>query len=53
MNKYLGKPENYDPEQVKELVNTRKISSIANLEKAIFALEYVAQLQEEGLDFVR
>ena len=52
MNKYLGKPENYDPEQVKELVNTRKISSIANLEKAIFALEYVAQLQEEGLDFV-
>jgi hypothetical protein len=52
MNKYLGKPENYDPEQVKKLVYTKKISSIANLEKAIFALEYIAQLEKEGLDFV-
>lgn len=52
MSKYLGNPENYDPEHVTELINNRKISSVANLEKAIFALEYVAQLQYEGLDFV-
>jgi len=52
LSKYLGNPENYDPERVKELINNRKISSVANLEKAIFALEYVAQLQDEGLDFV-
>jgi hypothetical protein len=52
MSEYLGNPENYDSERVKELVNTRKISSVANLEKAIFALEYVAQLQDMGLDFV-
>jgi len=52
LSNYLGKQENYDPEHVNELINNRKISSVANLEKAIFALEYVAQLQDEGLDFV-
>jgi hypothetical protein len=52
MNAYQGKPENYDPIKVKDLLQTKEISSIANLEKAIFALEYVAQLQAKGLDFV-
>ncbi len=52
MNNYLGKPENYDKEKIKNLLETRKLSSIANLEKAIFALEYIAQLKEEGFDFI-
>ena len=49
---YLGHPKNYDPETVTNLLQTNKIRSIANLEKAIFSLEYIAQLKKTGLDFI-
>ena len=49
---YLGKPQNYDPNAVTQLLETNKLRSIANLEKAIFTLELVAQLRESELEFV-
>lgn len=49
---YLGHPKNYDPEAVANLLQTKQIRSIANLEKAIFSLEYIAQLKKTGLDFI-
>jgi len=49
---YLGHPKNYDQEAVANLLQTKQIRSIANLEKAIFSLEYIAQLKKTGLDFI-
>lgn len=52
MQNYLGNPENYDPDKVNVLRGQKRIRGIANLEKAIFSLEYVAQVKDHGLDFV-
>lgn len=40
------------PEKVHNLLFEGTINNVANLEKAIFCLEYLGQLQEEGLDFI-
>lgn len=49
---WAGSPENFTSTHVEDLVSRRLVSSKVNLEKAMFALEYVAQLQESGLGFV-
>lgn len=51
-NKTVGTRETFDPNKIRELLSKGIVTSIANLEKAIFCLEYVGQLQEEGLDFI-
>ena len=48
----IGTTETFDPERIKRLLNKGIVSSIPNLEKAIFALEYLGQLQKEGLDLI-
>jgi len=49
---WVGSPENFTQTRVESLFSEGLVSSKVNLEKAIFALEYVAQLQETGLDFI-
>jgi hypothetical protein len=48
----VGTAATFDPEKIKELFSKGAINNIANLEKAIFSLEYLGQLQKEGLDFI-
>ena len=50
--KTVGTAATFDPARIKELLSTGLINNAANLEKAIFSLEYLGQLQKEGLDFV-
>jgi len=49
---WVGGTENFTHTHVKGLLSEGLVSSAANLEKSIFALEYVAQIQDAGLDFV-
>jgi hypothetical protein len=49
---WVGSPGNFTHAHVESLFSEGHVSSKANLEKAIFALEYVAQLQDAGLDYV-
>jgi hypothetical protein len=49
---WVGNPSNFATKHVQDLVSQRLAGSAVNLEKAIFALEYVAQLKDAGLDFV-
>ena len=51
-NKTVGTKETFDPSKIRSLLSRGAITNIANLEKAIFCLEYVGQLQEEGLNFI-
>jgi len=51
-SKTVGTKETFDPERIRNLSSQAVIANITNLEKAIFCLEYVGQLQEEGLDFI-
>lgn len=51
-NKTVGTKETFDPNKIRELLSKGIITNIANLEKAIFCLEYVGQLKEEGLEFI-
>lgn len=51
-HKTIGKTETFDPERIRRLVSQEVIANTSNLEKAIFCLEYVGQLQEEGLDLI-
>lgn len=48
----VGTEETFNPDKIRRLLSKGIITSIANLEKAIFCLEYVGQLQEEGLNFI-
>ncbi len=48
----MGTAATFDPARINELVTTGLINNVANLEKAIFSLEYLGQLQREGLDFI-
>ena len=50
--KFIGAPENFEPARVRQLLSRGIINNIANMERAIFCLEYVGQLQKEGLDFM-
>jgi len=47
-----GTAESFDPSRINGLLSAGLINNVTNLEKAIFSLEYLAQLQKEGLDFV-
>lgn len=51
-NKTVGTKETFDSDKIRSLLSKGAITNIANLEKAIFCLEYVGQLQEEGLSFI-
>jgi hypothetical protein len=51
-NKTVGTKETFDPENIRKLLSQGIITNIATLEKAIFCLEYVGQLQDQGLDFI-
>jgi len=51
-SRLLGKSETFQPAYVRDLLSGGVINNISNLEKAIFSLEYVGQLWDEGLDFV-
>lgn len=48
----VGTASTFDSARINQLLSTGVINNIANLEKAIFSLEYLGQLQKEGLDFV-
>ena len=50
--KTIGTAETFDSAKINELLSTGLINNVANLERAIFSLEYLGQLQKEGLDFV-
>lgn len=52
MDKFIGKREYFTPEKVKKIVDEKKLTSVANLERALFSLEYVGQLWESGADIV-
>lgn len=48
----IGTAETFNPKRIEGLSTKGVIRNISNLEKAIFCLEYVGQLQEEGLDLI-
>jgi hypothetical protein len=50
--KTVGTAATFDPAKITALLSTGAINNIGNLEKAIFSLEYLGQLQKEGLDFI-
>lgn len=50
--KTVGTAASFDPEKIKALLSQGVINNVANLEKAIFSLEYLGQLQREGIDFI-
>src|SRR5271157_5812484 len=50
--KTVGTAASFDSEKIKALLSQGIINNVANLEKAIFSLEYLGQLQREGLDFI-
>ncbi|MGV9103459.1 MAG: nucleotidyl transferase AbiEii/AbiGii toxin family protein [Candidatus Thorarchaeota archaeon] len=51
-SKTVGSSETFDAKRIHEFVSQGIVANLSNLEKAIFCLEYVGQLQKEGLDFV-
>lgn len=50
--KTVGTAASFDSEKIRSLLSKGVINNVANLEKAIFSLEYLGQLQREGLDFI-
>lgn len=50
-SKMVGTEEIFNPMKIRNLLSKGAITNLTNLEKAIFCLEYVGQLKEEGLDF--
>jgi hypothetical protein len=52
MNEFIGDHKCFTPENLKKIVDEKQLTSIANLEKALFALEYVGQLWNNGVDLV-
>jgi len=51
-SKMVGTEETFNPTKIRNLLSQRAITNLASLEKAIFCMEYVGQLKEEGLDFI-
>jgi len=51
-DKTVGTAATFDSGRINELLSTGLINNVANLEKAIFSLEYLGQLRKEGLDFI-
>ena len=51
-SKTIGTEETFEPKKISGLLSQGIITNITNLEKAIFCLEYVGQLQAEGLDLI-
>jgi len=51
-SKTIGTEETFKPENIRGLLSKGVIINITNLERAIFCLEYVGQLQAEGLDLI-
>jgi hypothetical protein len=52
MSKFLGKPECFSEDRLRNIVKEKELTSISNIEKALFALEYVGQLWESGVELV-
>ncbi|MFP3952472.1 MAG: nucleotidyl transferase AbiEii/AbiGii toxin family protein [Candidatus Bathyarchaeia archaeon] len=50
--KFIGRPRCFTREYIERKRVEKGLTSLANLEKALFALEYVGQLEESGLSFV-
>lgn len=50
--KTIGTPITFDPQRIKKFQSKGVINSISTLERAIFCLEYLGQLQEEELDLI-
>ncbi|NLE04787.1 MAG: nucleotidyl transferase AbiEii/AbiGii toxin family protein [Crenarchaeota archaeon] len=50
--KTVGTTTTFDSAKINGLLSTGLINNVTNLERAIFSLEYLGQLQKEGLDFV-
>ena len=51
-SKTIGTKKTFEPENIRGLLSKGVITNITNLERAIFCLEYVGQLQAEGLDLI-
>ena len=52
MSDFLGRKECFSPDNIKKIAVEKKLTSIANIERALFALEYIGQLWNNGLDLV-
>jgi len=50
--KTIGTPATYTDEKIRNLLAEGKITNTTNLEKAIFSLEYLGQLHNEGLPLI-
>ena len=50
--KTIGTAKTFNQGKIKSLLSKGTIASIPNIEKAIFCLEYLGQLQEEGLNLI-
>ena len=50
--KTIGTPATYAQQKIRNLLAEGKITNITNLEKAIFSLEYLGQLHNEGLPLI-
>ena len=50
--KTVGNSKTFKPRTIQELLSKGVINNVSNLEKAIFSLEYLGQLNRAGLDFV-
>jgi len=48
----IGPEDSFDPAFIADVKRKRGIGGSVNIEKALWALEYVNQLSEGGLDFV-
>lgn len=51
-NKTIGAREAFDAKRIHDLVSQGIVTNLSSLEKAIFCLEYVGQLQREGLELI-
>lgn len=51
-DRLVGDPASFDPENLTRVRGGRGIGDALNLERALWALEYAAQLEGAGLDFV-
>lgn len=52
MAKFLGKSECFKEDRLRQIVKEKELTSTSNIEKALFALEYVGQLWDSGVDLV-
>lgn len=52
ISKTVGAKDTFDPKLIKSYAEKQQVTSIATLEKAILCLEYLGQLNNEGLDLI-